>query len=148
MTKFLDYKYDSSRITTNTTEVQFQLVDDLDRHIVVNDKITLRIMRRPIISASRFSNYDLDVFLWEYTCANKIERDTGAARIHNSNKMSLTYTLTRKQVDALKDQNSRHNAEPSPEISKIMQHDIHDDRYTKDSITAITILPFRTSLSR
>ena len=148
LTKFLDYKYDSSRTTTNTTEVQFQLYDDLDRHIVVNDKITVRIMRRPIISASRFSNYDLDVFHWEYTSINKIERETGAARIHKSNGMSLTHALTRKLVDVLKDQNPRHDAESSPEISKIMQHDIHDDRCTNDSIEAIIIILFRTSLSR
>ena len=62
--------------------------------------------------------------------------------------MSLTQALTKKQVDALKDQNPRNDAESSPEISKIMQHDIRDDQRTNDSTAAITILPFGTSMSQ
>ena len=55
----------------NTTEVQFHLVDDLDRHIVVNEKITLRIMRRPILSPSRNTNYDLYVLIGETHVSTK-----------------------------------------------------------------------------
>ena len=105
-------------------------------------------MKLPILSASRYTNYDLEFFLWEHTSTTKIERDTGAARTHNWNVMSWTHALTGKQVDALKDQNPRINAEPSSEISKIMQHDIHDDRRTNDSIAATTIILFRTSMLR
>ena len=105
-------------------------------------------MRSPILSARRYTNYDLDVFLWEYVSTNKIERDTGAARINKSKGMSFPHTLTRKQVDALNDPNPRNDTDSLPEISKIMQHVFHDDQRTNDSIAAITIILFRTSMSR
>ena len=56
--------------------------------------------------------------------------------------------MTREQADALKDQNTRNDADSSSEISKIMQHEKHDDRRTNDSIAAISILFSWTSMLR
>ena len=86
----------------NTTEVQFQLFDDLDRNIVDKDIITLRIVRRPV------------------------------AHLYKSKDMFFTHALTTKQVDALKDENSeiweseeRHWIVPR-NLQKFKQHKIHD----------------------
>ena len=148
LTKFLDYQL---RLQSNHRTRQ-KFIFSLSMILIVASLYmkrlrTLRIMRRPILSASRNTNYDLDVLFTETHVSTKSNEILKQLE-NNSNKMSLTYALTKNQEDALKDQNLRNDADSSPEISKITQHEKHDDRPTNDSTAAITIFPFRTSMLR